>query len=579
MVDVVDEVTGTVEHVTIPNPPWPYARRAKGGIVVLQKNKDGQDIDPLLVYAHDMYPMRRMVNERHDTEQTVWRVQLPIVGWVEITIDQASLAESTTLHGILLSKGVYVPPAGIKIMVSFMVAYITQLQKEARTERLFSKLGWREENSLFVLDDRIYRKGGRVDTHQVSSELRNEIPGMRREGTLQGWKDAIQFYNAPGHEAHRFMLYGAFGAPLFHMTGHHGAIINAAGPTGIGKTTVLYAISSVWGHPKSMVVSGTKSGTTPNALHSLLSVYNSLPFCLDEITRIDQKVLGDFCLSVSQGQGKRRNVRSGMLSRLIETWATLVYTSANTDAYIALMQNRRDASAEAMRVLQLMFTATGYTKEEADRFINEELMMHYGHAGHVYAPYIVEKNASIQDTLRKVVVLTDQKGKVTTAERFHSGAVSSHIVGAMGGRKCGLLEDFPIERDWEWAIDQIAEVRSSMKDHHASPKEILSEFLEARVSETLVISQTLQPNIAPRIDQIPRGALSIRHEVDAGIIFLLKSELKRYCIETGANYGAIQESLLADQVLLDADAKKVLGAGTDFGKGQVRCWLIDVKKL
>jgi hypothetical protein len=149
----------------------------------------------------------------------------------------------------------------------------------------------------------------------------------------------------------------------------------------------------------------------------------------------------------------------------------------------------------------------------------------------------------------------------------------------MIARKLGLIDGFPIEKDWAWAIDQIAGVRATIQEHHAAPKEILSEFLEARVGETLVISQTMGVNIAPRVDQAPRGALSVRHEVDTHLIYLLKNEFKRYCIETGANYGAIQDELVCGGVLLDHDSKKVLGAGTDFGKGQVRCWMIDVKQL
>jgi hypothetical protein len=143
----------------------------------------------------------------------------------------------------------------------------------------------------------------------------------------------------------------------------------------------------------------------------------------------------------------------------------------------------------------------------------------------------------------------------------------------------GLLDGFPIEEDFNWIVKQISTSRSSLVEHIASPDEVISEFLEARVGETLVVSQTLVANIAPRIDQAPRGALCIRHEVDAQRVYVMKSEFKRYCQETGANYGATQKDLEARGILLDRNKQVVLGKGTDFGKGQVRCWELDLTKL
>jgi hypothetical protein len=177
------------------------------------------------------------------------------------------------------------------------------------------------------------------------------------------------------------------------------------------------------------------------------------------------------------------------------------------------------------------------------------------------------------------MAMVDTKAAISSGERFWSGAIAAAFTGALIARKLGLLVGFPIEQDFEWVISQIASSRRSMVEHISSPKEILSEFLEARVGETLTVSQTLKVGIAPRVDQAPRGALCIRHEVDAEQVYIMKSEFKRYCAETGANYGAIQIELETLMVLTDRNKQVVLGKGTDFGKGQVRCWAIDLKRL
>lgn len=579
---VVEMVTekGQVEVVQIPNPPWPYARRATGGIVVRQPDAEGIPQAPIVVHEYDMYPMKRLHSERHETESTVWRVKQPLIGWQDIHVEQKALADPHQLHGVLLSKGVYVPPPRVKLMVNFMVAYISELQKQSVVEQSFSRLGWRDDYRTFILIENAYHANGDATLHQPSPEMKQEMPGLHCAGSIDEWKRTIQFYNNPGYEAHRFLFYTAFGAPLFHMTGYSGAILNATGKPGAGKSTTLMAINSVWGHPVHLMVNGTKSGTTPNALHSLLAIYNNLPFCLDEITRVDPRVLGDFCLSVSQGQGKRRNTRSGQLVRQIETWSTTVITTANTDVYMSLASDRRDASAEAMRAFQIPVVLPNvHSKADADRFAKIDLQANYGHAAHAFVAYIVAHYDAVRQLVQDVTRLVDSQGSVAAAERFWSAIIASNIAGAIIARKLGLIDNFPVEQDCKWAVQQIQQIRQNMREHIASPKETLAEFLESRVNETLIVSQLGNPNIAPRIDQVPRGALSIRHERDHGHIYIMKSAFRQWCTETGAHFTEIQDALEHEHVLLNRNAQKVLGAGTDFGKGQVRCWLISVAAL
>lgn len=571
---------GILTPTVIPNPPWPYARRATGGIVVRTK-EEGSDIDiPKVVHDYDMYPLRRIYSERMESESTIWRVNQPIIGWTEVYIEQAALAEPSKLHAALLSKGIYVPSPRLKLMVGFMIAYISELQKQSTVEKTFSRMAWQDDFKSFVLDNREYHRDGNETPHLISPELKQELPGLHTHGTLEGWKEAIQFYNNPGYEAHRFLLYSAFGSPLMHMTGHNGAILNATGKPGVGKSTTLQAISSVWGHPVQMIINGTKAGTTPNALMTLLGMYNNLPFPLDEITRMDPRLVGDLCLAVTQGTGKRRNNRNGMLSKLVEKWSNIVITTANTDIYVTLAGDRRDATAESMRAFQIPIALHGFhTKAQADHFLNVSLQEHYGHAGHVYASYIAKNYVAVKQTVLDVTNLADTKGHVQSGERFWSAIIAACVSGALVARQLGLLRDFPVEQDFKWAISQIKAIRSSMREQLSSPREVLSEFLEAHIDETLAVSLLGNPNIAPKINIAPRGALTIRHEVENGIAYIVRSSIRLYCNSIGANFSDIQESLERENVLLERNALKVLGAGTEFGKGQSRCWKINIREL
>lgn len=570
-----DDGFGGVAKIETANIPFPYSKTKEGRIVL----KEPDSVESVIIHEHELYPVRRTHSERFGVESTVWKVKQPVIGWQEFTLEQSILAKPDTLHSALLSKGVYVTPGRIKLVVSYMIAYIKHLQTTTATEQLFSRLGWREDNSKFVLGDTIYAADGTATPHSLSPEIKAEVPGLRASGDLEGWKQAIQFYNADDHEAHRFMLYCGFGSPLLHMTGHKGVIVNGTGAPGAGKTTAIGAAASIYGHPVDLLFNGTRAGSTVNAMYSSLSAYNNIPFGMDEITRIDPKILGDFALSVSQGIGKMVNTRAGMLSHNRPSWATMVLTSANTDVYVALGQSRADAAAEAMRVLQIPFqTPHSHTKTSADQFLRD-LKTHHGLAGRVFMQYVTENYALVAKRIADVMALVDSKAGISSGERFWSGAIAAAFVGALIARKLGLIESFPVEHDFEWVVGQITESRRSMVEHIASPKEVLAEFLEARVGETLVVSQTLKANIGVRVDQAPRGALCIRHEVDAARVYIMKSEFKRYCTETGANYGAIQTELEDLLVLIERNKQIVLGKGTDYGKGQVRCWEIDLKRL
>lgn len=561
--------------------PYPYGLDAKGRVI--RKVGEEQNVETVkedaVVHDYEIKALKRTHSERFDVESSDWVVKQPIGGWTKFTIEQSLLSKPEGLHSVLLSKGIYLTPGRTKLMVSFMIAYIKELQKSVETERMFSRIGWRDEYSKFVLGGSMYDANGTVSEHQMSPEVKAELPGLRTAGTLEGWVEAMQFLNAKDHEAHRFMFYAGFGSPLLHMTGHKGVIINGTGAPGAGKTTAVSAAVSIFGHPVDFIFNGTKAGSTVNAMYSSLAARNNLPFGMDEITRIDPKVFGEFCLSVSQGMGKVVNTRAGTLSQNRPSWAAIVLTTANTDVYSTLGQSRADAAAEAMRVLQVPFTIPeAHSKAEADAFLRE-IKVHHGLAGHAFMQYVTQNYALVEQKMLLLVELIDKRAKIASSERFWSGAIASNICGAMVARKIGLIPDFPIEADFEWACNLPAGARGSLVESLVTPQEIISEYLETCVGQTLVVSQTIKAGMSVRVDQAPRGALYVRHEADADLIYVTRSEFKRYCVEIGANYGAIQKDLETRGVLIDRNKQVVLGKGTDFGKGQVRCWEIDMKEL
>ena len=575
--EAINAETGEVEKLDVPPLPFPYNLDSKGRVAISIGNGDAAEL--VVVCDLIIYPLKCMHNERMDAETTLWRILRTNEPPRDFMLIQSALAKPESLHAELLAKGVYLLPGQVKLMVGYMLSYLKQLRQDHKVELLFSRLGWRDNYTKFVLGTTLFKSDGTTEEHQMSPEILSEVPGLEPTGSLDGWKDTIQFYNAAGHEAHRIMLYSGFGSIILHMTGHNGVVIAATGEPGAGKTTAMLASNSIFGHPDKLLVSGNASGATENALYALQASRNHLPMALDEVTKMDLQVLGRSCLAAPQGKAKVRLLRSGAIAPNALPWGNIVQMSANTDMYSSLAQSRADASAEAVRLLQLPFVMPlTRTKAQSDQFLRE-LRVNHGHAGRVFIQYVAENYAIIKTRVESMMGYVDTAGQITSGERFWSGCIAAIAVGAMCARKLGVLNSFPVEDDLQWILGQLVQARKSMKEHISSPREILSEFLESTISNTLVINMTQGNNIAPRIEQEPRGSLSIRHELDAGVVYLLKSAFKTYCTDIGANYKSIQSDLEEKGVLLNHNKQMVLGKGTDFGKGQVRCWEIDMRKL
>jgi hypothetical protein len=77
----------------------------------------------------------------------------------------------------------------------------------------------------------------------------------------------------------------------------------------------------------------------------------------------------------------------------------------------------------------------------------------------------------------------------------------------------------------------------------------------------------------------PHYTLSVRHDLDLGVIHVSRAAISEYCTKTGANFRKVEAELVAARVVTNKNAQKVLGAGTNYAKGQVRCWVVDATAI
>jgi hypothetical protein len=403
-------------------------------------------------------------------------------------------------------------------------------------------------------------------------------------GTLEGWKRAMQFYNRPGYEGHRFFLYVSLGAPIFHMndTGNQGVLVTASGQSGRGKTTCLKACGSIWGHPEALIMNGNKEGSTVNAMYSALGTVHSLPFLWDEITERDPDELRRFVLNISQGTGKRRMTSDARQSEHVDTWETPVLATANTDDISRIISTGRDVSPHLMRLVSVDFAAIDTSVEakiNADQFLRD-MGTNYGHAGPAMMKVIVTKYEAVRKGYIKNVAMVDRMlgSSNASAERYWSATVAAAYTGAQLALGMGLI-DFPLDADLQWMIDHMGKQRETIKESSSTPLEQLTAFLNGAIRNTLILSAKAASNLDNVVHRPPDDRLG-RNEWDIGIVYVSRTAMMKFCAENRVAFKAFEQALIkTDRVLIDHNVQKVLGADTVYASGQSRCWKIDASRL
>lgn len=594
-VDVKDPDTGTVVTITLPNPPHPYVRKRNKDtgvdeVAIRIEDKDGNPyFTP--VSPNDFYPVRIM---RHTAsgevqEKTVWRFHLPRTAPMDLEIRQGVLGDGRALHQLLLNAGLYAKVGDTKSIQDYMSAYLQHLSHQVDKEKIYNRLGWQysgeheEVRAGFVLGTTMFEMNGSSHVCNIHQNVKNTVRnGIHQRGDRAAWTTLLDnHYAADLYAPHRFFIYAAFAAPLYHMTGHKGTLIAANGTSGAGKTSVLKVASSIWGSPDALVLNGNPDGSTYNAMYNMLGTVHSLPMMWDDTTERNGEEILKIALNLSSGRGKER-MKGSEHDGKYTTWETLVLSSTNYDNIAQAMATRKGTDANVMRVLGVEFEAfpydpTGTAKTQADWFL-ARIGENYGFAGSVFMGYVTKNYDAVKQRVEDRRTVLGKQMAFQGPERFWSDSMAVAQVAAEIVHELGLLH-FDLAKDFAWMKSHITEVREKHGEFKADPVEELSTYLEERISETLVLSSRATSNL-DNIALRPQRQLTIRHEMDKGVIFISKAEVAKYCAEVNASIKSWEKSLVARGVLTEISRLKTLGADTNqYAKGQVRCWVVDATKL
>ena len=564
-IQVAATATTPASVVTLPNPPNGFTRgipktpgQFDGGIFV---EEDGITH---CVYEYDCFPVELAYDEALGFETTRWRHWLPKEGWKECVLQSSLIARPADFTAKLIDN--HIQPLIKSKFIMYGDAYIRKLRADTKLRQLFKSQGWKDDDTAFVLGDKLYRKDEVIQAG-FSHGMSEFLAPFHAKGDLAVWRTLTEVFDHPGLEPHAFMLLLAFAAPLLKLAGREGCTINALGDSGVGKSTMAQFMSSVYGSPKGAWV-GRKD--TELARMQRLGAHYNLPVYMDEATTIPNKDLRDLVYSIPTGKN-RSSMRQDYTLRKGAEWVTLFVTSTNNSLQTKLQIENANAEAESLRLFEFTFPRVPAFAEIA-KIIPSVIQANYGVAGPVYIQHLVANREAIQAKLVGVVGEAEQAFGMDDKERFWSQVTALALYGGQLARDAGVI-DFHPDRLRPWLLQETRRMRNTLDDSAVGPVAVLANYLNEHVGERLVVTNANKGMAA--VSAKPYHEVSQRYEPETKTLWISWKSIKNYIDKGHFNLVEIQDDLMRRGILLDARATRTLGAGTDYTSGPVRCWKVN----
>jgi hypothetical protein len=565
----------------IPPYPNPYFRGANGGVYVRTRNADG-DPDEKVIYHNDLYVVRRL-RDVEIGEAVVMRLHLPKDGVREFTLPLTAVTSREEFRKYMSMQGVAV--TRMDDIMQYTTTWVNNLQANSVADEAHRQFGWTgdECKSFIVGNQEIFKD--KVEFNPPSTQTAALFPSFEPRGTMEAWKEALNFYNKDGFELHQFVVGTSFGSPLMHFLPINCAALHIySKDSGVGKTTAMAAAVSVWGRPDDLII---HERDTFNTKMNRGEIYHSLPLYMDELTNTSGRELSNIAYQLTGGRQRGRMASGSNTERHRgEAWSLLAVTTGNTSIIERISIIKAMPKAEAQRILECRVKKIHFeTKEETDLF-SASIEENYGHAGKEYMQYIMNNLSAVKTLLAQVQQRVDKSAGLTAENRFWSVLVSTTITGLLIAKQLGLV-DYDSEKVYRWGVAQLKENKRQVSDMNISVEEILNDFIHEHWSNVLWIKSTDDLRKQHDIDNdsliipeaVPRGKLVARYETDLKRAYLLPKPLKAWCGEQQINYNSFIHDLTTK--LKATKSKMRLSKGTHMNLPPTDVIIVDcsVEKL
>jgi hypothetical protein len=545
-------------HV-IPEYPFPFFRGKNGGIYRKPPlDKDGKPTsdEDILVLPYDFYILKRM-RDPNVKDVVVLKLHTPQDGVREFAAPLTSIAKTEDFRSLLAGESILCGKRQFELLCEYMRASLLAIREKEKAEQMRLQFGWADNDSKFIVGDAEITAEGTF--YSPPSSLTAAIAEhMGPTGSLEKWQEVFNLYGREGLEPHAFAALTGFGAPIFKFLGQRGAMINVIHPnSGTGKTTILHMANSIWGSPDALC---SVKEDTLNAKILRLGVYNNLPYTVDEMTNMNPNDFSTLIYNISQGRGKDRvKASANELRHNATTWQTMALCSSNSSFYEKMGIAKNSPDGELMRLIEYKIGYSdaidpGYAKHMFDH----QLMDNNGHAGRIYAAWLVRNYEQAKRVALNTQAKLDRELKLTQRERFWSAVLAANLTGGAIAKSIGLI-DWDMPRIYQWACNMLLSLREDVEPPRNNAIEVVGDYIRRNTQNILVVNEEadLRSNMhaAPMLE--PRGELLIRWEPDTKKMYIAAAPFKKDCAGTQTNYKEVVRELTERGVLLGRVLKRI----------------------
>ena len=285
--------------------------------------------------------------------------------------------------------------------------------------------------------------------------------------------------------------------------------------------------------------------------------------------------------SISQGRGKdRAKSQTNELRTNHTKWNNMTLASSNASFYEKLGAAKNSPDGESMRLLEYKISPTTVISvEEGKQMFDHQMLENYGHAGDIYAQWLVNNLEEAITLVRSIQARIDKEVQFTARERFWSAAAAINIAGGLIAKELGL-HDYDMKAVYKWMVGMLSEMRDEVTPPASDPKIMLGEFMNAHVHNMLVVNGTVDART--KMESLPtsepKGELLLRYEPDTGHLFIAAKAFKDYCVKLQIHYRDALKQLKEEGAFIDAVNKR-MSKGMKMVSPAVRALHFDTKNF
>ena len=548
---------------TIPPYPAPFARGATGGVYMQQYNPQGDRT--VLVSPYDIYIYKRM-RDGTGGGDTLWvRHHLPHNDVREFTIQQSEVASKDKFRDCINREGVIAfedrQISGLQLLFSKM---IEELQKAEKADKMKVKFGWTPENT-FVIGNREYTRNGVVHS-PTSKPLENYVNWFTPKGSIEEWKDVVDFYNVPNMDIHAAGVLAGFGSVLMHLSPESGGVLNYySKKSGSGKTTILRAANSIFGDPVNLMKDAQDTKLTK--IHRM-GLMNGIVVTIDEMTNADPMEVSDLLYNSTQGRARDRMQANVNAERINNTrWKQITIMSSNASLEDRLITIKADPQGELARVLDIRLDTPPPEDVLGAQLIFNKILDNYGHAGDIYMRYVIPHLDVVKRTWEATRDKIYGMERWTQTERYKLNVVICIVTAGLITNQLGLTR-YNIGRIAKKLVDKVRDLRDELKATSTTASSTVSAFINKNIRNILIVNKRAGISGIPEAPRVePNGELMIRYEPDTDVLFINKREFTKWCAINFVNAREIGVLFKQETGGVVNVTKKRMGAGwrTDLG--------------